>query len=256
MKVVTTTVSLYGYHDASNQALQKRLMAYELAHKEATLNNADLLCLPGGYFYYKLQKFVDDPFNSNDGLKKLRGEIVGLAKKHKTAIAVGLDLDEKDQTCDNSEAVREGRLPWYAICWSPSEDVIHCWNQRSVNSKYQWDCPQNLCDEVRAIQIGKNKVEIILCGEAFNSRIKDEITLRSEKPVALVDLAHTLSGFRVTWLLKSMAERGVHAFCCGHAEKQMAMKHYFAPEFGKLSSYKPDFTCGPMPRIEGKVWVI
>jgi hypothetical protein len=95
-----------------------------------------------------------------------------------------------------------------------------------------------------------------LCGEAFNTRIKDAITQRPEKPIALVDLAHTLAGFRVTSMLKSMAELDIHAFCCGHADKQGAIKYYYSPKIGRQSISQPDFICGPIPRIEGKVWLI
>jgi hypothetical protein len=266
MTIITTTVSLDGYnevrdgkpnHQQIETVNQYRLDVLEKALAKAHDERADLLCLPGGYFYYAPSKPITNPLaTSEPGLVRLIEAIMDLAKNYQLAIAVGLDLAKKNQTVDNAKDVRAGTLPSYALCWSPSDRDLHCWNQRSVTSSDQFDCPETFCNASHTMQVRRSQVEILMCGEAFNSKIRDAITRRHEKPLALVDLAHTLAGFRVTYSLKEIAEYGIHALCCGHADKRGAIKYYYAPQVGRRSSSQPDFTCGPTPRLEGKVWPI
>jgi hypothetical protein len=276
MRIVTTTVSLDGYQKVrdgtSNHRLiddlnKKKLGIYEDALCQAQSQKAELLCLPAGYFYYAPENSIASPLKSSEQrLNELTAMIFELAEKHNLAIAVGLDLTKKDQTADNTKDVRAGTVPWYALCWSPSEsDVRYCWNQRSVTSEDQQYCPDERCKETRFIRIGQNHVEILMCGEAFNVRIRDAIIRRPEKPIAAVDLVHTLAGFKVTFSLKEYAARGLHALCCGHADKHGAMKYYYCPVVGshgweRRSSREANVTCEAQsdvgPRLEGKVWEI
>ncbi len=266
MKIAATTVTLdrycdvrsttpnYGLIDAVNS---DRLTIYEQALAKSASAEVDLLCLPGGYLFYAPQTPVVSPLTSGDHkLAQLIAQIIRLAREYRVAVAIGLDLTGKDQTADNSVDVRSGKLPWYAICWSPSENQVLCWNQRSVTSIDQRYCPHALCETARTIRIGSHAVEVLLCGEVFNSRIRDAITRRKERPMALVDLAHTLAGFRVTAPLKELAERGIHTMCSSHADKRGAMKYYYAPTNGRRSSRRVDFSCGGRPRLEAKVWSI
>lgn len=266
MKITTTTVPLDRYCDVRsatpNHGLidavnSDRLTVYEQALAKSANAEVDLLCLPGGYLFYAPQTPVVSPLSSGDHkLAQLIEQIINLAQKYRVAVAVGLDLARKDPTADHSVDVRSGKLPWYAICWSPSENQVLCWNQRSVTSIDQRHRPQALCETAHTIRIGGHGVEVLMCGEAFNSRIRDAVTRRKERPIALVDLAHTLVGFRVTAPLKELAERGIHAMCSGHADKREAMKYYYAPTSGRRSSRRVDFSCGGTPRLEAKVWSI
>ncbi len=266
MKIITTTVSLEGYnevrggkpnHQQIGSVNQDRLNVLKEALAKAHNEKADLLCLPGGYFYYASSKPITNPLASSEhGVVRLIKAIMDLARNYQLAIAVGLDLAKKDQTADNTKDVCAGTLPSYALCWSPSDTAVHCWNQRSITSFDQFDCPEVFCNASHTMQVRHSQVDFLICGEAFNSRIRNAITRRCEKPLALVDLAHTLAGFRVTSSLKEIAECGIHALCCGHADKRGAIKYYYAPQVGRRSSSKPDFTCGPTPRLEGKVWHI
>jgi hypothetical protein len=95
-----------------------------------------------------------------------------------------------------------------------------------------------------------------MCGELFNRRIRDAVFRRVEKPVAIIDLAHTLAGFRPTKAMEDIARNGVHAFCSGHASKRGAIKHHYAPGGYRESSNDADFHCGQKPHLEAKVWVV
>ena len=188
MKIITTTVSLHGYHEVNHSRLNVLEQTLARAHHE----QADLLCLPGGYFYYAPVKPITDPLASNEPeLAHFIKAIIDLAKRYEIAIALGLDLALKDQTDVNEEDVRAGTLAWYALCWSPSDESVKCWNQRSVTSTDQFYCPEASCNERHTLQIQHDQVEILMCGEVFNSRIKEAITQRAKKPLALIDLAHT-----------------------------------------------------------------
>ncbi len=131
MKIVTTTVSLDGYKEVRNgkpnyQLIEKvnqdRLDVLAKAIAKTHDEKADLLCLPGGYFYYAPSKPVTDPLKSSEpGLVRLIKAIRDLVQKCQLAVAVGLDLAKKDQNGDNEEDVRAGTLPWYVLCWSPTD---------------------------------------------------------------------------------------------------------------------------------------
>ena len=201
MKIVTTTVAYDGYHTAQDEgpkyrpigsASQRRLDVLREAIAKSHARKADLLCLPGGYFYYASSNPRTKPLESTEPqLVRLIEAIKALVKDCQLAVAVGLDLAEKDPNGGNERDVRDGTLPWYALCWSPSNGRLDCWNQRSITSAHTSVCSLSRCNQARTMQVQGGQVEILMCGDIFNSRIRDAITQRHQKPLALVDMAHT-----------------------------------------------------------------
>jgi hypothetical protein len=268
MKIAISTVTLDGYNDARNtpldpevisDVLNHRLAVYEQALKSAEAAAVDLLCLPGGYFFIlpEVSSEIKEPC-ADKNLKALEIQIVQLAKKYQVGIAVGIDLSPKNLLRDHTACVRAGMLSWCSFSWSPSENIFHCWNQRSTTNADQRDCPDELCLRVQNVNINEQKIEILTCGELFNQRIRAAIVCRSNKPIAIIDLAHTLAGFRATSALEDFSREGLHAFCTGHAKKSGAMKYYYAPVALNKSSRDVDFETDNnlRPYLQAKVWSI
>jgi len=241
MKIATCTVSLddFGKPNWTNERI--RLLSDVLSKSRGL--QVDLLCLPGGYLMTKsiLEK---DKFSH-----AMHDE----AKKYKIAIAIGIDTETKDPTQDWAYRTKENTLPWFAICWSPNEDILHYWRQRSVTSRDQWHSSDDVCAEVRTLPVLNGRVEVLMCGEIFNERIRNGILSRKDSLTAVVDLAHTSAGFRVWAGMKKLAEGGLTVLCSVHADRRLAQKYCYTPK-GSISTRIPDKTFPGFPRLELKVW--
>lgn len=178
------------------------------------------------------------------------------AKKYKIAIAISIDTDTKitkDPSQDRSYRIKQYTLPWFAICWSPNEDIIHFWRQCSITRRDQWYSSDDVCAKVRSILVLNRHVEVLVCGEIFNERIRNNIISRKDNLAAVVDLGHTASGFRVWAGMKKLSQGGLNALCSVHAKKKHAMKYCYTPRGRKSTSSFDRHFHGP-PYIELKVW--
>ncbi len=243
MKLATMTVSLRGYHDSKWNP--QRLKALEEAFDTAKREGVESLCTPGGYLYASL----------SDDLQSLTNAVVGLARKYDVAVAVCIDEQEKDPQLDWSDEIRLGTLPWYVVCWSPDDpNTVHVWNQRSVTSQDQGYASDTRCLEARRFQAGGEAIEVLICGELFNKRIQRGTI--SRKPKAVVDLVHTLQGYRSYDAMRRISTGGIHCFCSGHAGKHKALNRYFAPGGIDMSDEDFDYAIQGPPRLEVKIWHI
>jgi hypothetical protein len=242
MKIATSTVSLDGFGESSRADDRIRLLSEVLS--ESRELQVDLLCLPGGYLRAKSILERD----------KFSHAIHDEAQKHDIAIAIGIDVEiTKDPAQDWSYRIEGNTLPWFAICWSPNEDTLHYWRQRSVTSRDQWDSSDSVCTEVRALPVLNGRVEVLICGEIFNERIRTNVLARKDDLAAVVDLGHTSAGFRVWAGMKKLAEGGLTALCSVHADRKMAQKYCYTLG-GSISTRIPDKTFPGPPRLELKVW--
>jgi hypothetical protein len=206
MRIATSTVSFDGYRNPATASFEATLETLRETLDEAKHKGVQLLCLPGGYFTVK----------SEAQLKKAAKRIVAEARKAHIAVAVGVDCADKQSTKRKSKRqpnrdnlIRKGKLPLFAVAWSPEQSKQETWRQRSVTSKDQWLAPAKSCSEPRTLRVAGKKIEILMCGELFNERIRDGVIRR--KPTALVDLSHNGQGFRPDHALRSLAQAGLHA---------------------------------------------
>jgi len=218
MKFATSTVSRYPSETSARiKENETRIKAFCKGLNELKRKEVAFWALPGGYLFARSQSHF----------KKLADEIVKEAKKRGIAIAVGIDLDEKTSKEDWTEEIKLGKLPWFAVCFTPKSKDYYIWRQRSNTSKNQRATPKEYCLEERVIEIGNKNIEILLCGEIFNKRIRDAAANRN--PNAIFDLGHTSAGFRVHSAMKILAKKGIISFCSVHADLFNAMKYCYFP---------------------------
>jgi hypothetical protein len=239
VRVATSTVSRHGYQKPTHFDESLRTLTDLLS--VAKIGGVQLACLPAGYFCIK----------SESGLNEAKNRIVSEARTAQIAIAVGIDCVERQST-DIDTLVRTQSLPSFGLAWCPEEDKINEWRQRSTTSSNQWDVPESVCERSQTFRVADKEVEILMCGELFNERIRKAVTRR--RPFAIVDLSHDGRGFRPDRALELLAQRQTYSFCCTHANAKDAMKRAFAPGGRKISSRETDFFTEGKPRIEMKVW--
>lgn len=254
MKIATCTVSLEGLNKPSGNNRRLSLLAEVLEYVKR--RRISLVCLPSGYL----------TASSNANRDSLIEKVVEVAKSHGVAIAVGIDVDQrrrskrsiKKQSRKGSqyslEKVRRGSLPWFAACWSPKENIVHCWRERSSNSNDQREISDAVCAEARTLPLGKYGVEVLMCGEVFNERIRNSVLSRRKGLIAAVDLGHYSDGFRVFAAMQVLARGRLNTLCSVHTKREKAMKYCYLSGGRKKSSRDVDAKFGPEPRIEVKVW--
>jgi len=202
-----------------------------------------LACFPGGYLSVKSRKHLYRLANIVDGMSKDRG------------ISIGVGIDRLDKDIDEycEKAIRDEEC--FAVCSDTKSDNPHIWNQRSTTSKNQHFVSNDSCSKPRTLTTLTKKIEILICGEIFNERIRKSIVNRKIK--AIVDLGHVSEGFRVHAAMKVLAHMGVASFCSVHTKRQSAQKFCYIPSHnGWLckSSRDYDEIIGKEPRLEMKFW--
>ncbi len=242
MKVITTTV---GRSRPENEAENpERLEAARQALKKAATLGADLLVLPGGFL----------TAGNNSRRDALAASLISEAKPLSVAVIFGVDTAPKNLSQDYVAEIIAYRLPFYGYAWSPSEDIVHRWRQRSTTNENESWASETACKEVRLLKIRDQAVAVLMCGEIFSQRIRQALSKFEPRPALAVDVAHVGAGFRVWQGMQVLARLGIASVCSVHAQCECAMKHCFVPPDTKLSSRKKDsLVIGP-PRIEMKLW--
>lgn len=243
MKIVTTTVGRKGPDDESWN--DRRLRAAEQALAKAAELGADAIALPAGFFTTRTSQARDSTATS----------LISIAKRENIAVIFGVDQDVKNLSRDFRPEVRRGTLPFYAYAWSAGDKgVPHCWNQRSIDSYNQWDCPQSDCEQVRLLKIEEETLGVLICGEIFNQRIRKALENHAPMSKVVIDVAHVGQRFRVYQGMKALARVGLSSVCSVHAQCEKAVKHCYVPPGERKSEREPnDYVYGP-PRIELKLW--
>lgn len=244
MKIVMTTVGTKG--PGEKRQNEERLRAADRALKTSNKLGADLIVLPAGYF-------TAPNASTRNAIAQ---SLVSMAKEIGIAIIFGVDQEVKSLSRDYGPEIQKGGLPFYGYAWSPSENILYCWSQRSTNSRNQWWAPEEVCREVRLLSVRNERVAVLMCGEIFNYRIRDAIVNYRPRPEIVVDVAHIGAGFRVAQGMKVLARRGLPSLCSVHAQREYATKYYYSPPEKCLSSSLRDaYIYGP-PRIELKLWTL
>lgn len=242
MKIVTTTVGRKGPDDRTHN--QERFAVATRALEKATNLDGDLLALPAGFF----------TASHTQERESIAQSLIGTAKQVGIAVVFGVDQVMNNLDTDLSWQIQGGGLPSYGYAWSPSENLTHCWAQRSTNSTNQRLVPNEKCQERRLLKIGDESIALLLCGEIFNQRIRQ--ALRDYQPKVVVDIAHVGSGFRVFQGMKVLAKSvgGLPSVCSVHVQSENAMKYCYIPPGNCRSSRMTDgYVYGP-PKIELKSW--
>ncbi|MQY54394.1 MAG: hypothetical protein GH149_03760 [Methanosarcinales archaeon] len=186
--------------------------------------------------------------------EKFSQAILNEAKKHNVAIAIGIDTEiKKNPSSDWLDRIKKNTLPWFAISWSPTENILHSWRQRSVTGRDQKYSSDDACAEERALPISDGRIEVLMCGEIFNERIRKNIVSRKDDLTAVVDLGHISAGFRVWAGMKKLAEGGLTVLCSVHTDGRLGQKYCYTPS-GSMSTRAPDTTFSGPPRLELKAW--
>ena len=139
----------------------------------------------------------------------------------------------------------------YGYAWSPTEEMIHYWRQRSTNSDNQWLVDDKRCKEVRLLMIGDETLGVLICGEIFNERIRDALRKHKPRPEVTADIGHRGAGFRIS---KGMKKLGLASMCSLHVQRKGASKPRFIPGVGYESDSGWDEVVEGPPRIEIKLW--
>jgi len=242
MKIVTTTVGCKGPDDRTHN--QERFAVATRALEKASNLDGDLLALPAGLF----------TASNNQERESIAQSLIGTAKQVGIAVVFGVDQVMNNLDTGISWQIQTSDLPLYGYAWTPLENIIHCWAQRSTNSADQRLVPSENCQERRLLKVGDEHIALLMCGEIFNQRIRQ--VLRDYQPKVVVDIAHIGSGFRVFQGMKVLAKGvdGLPSVCSVHVQSQNAMKYCYVPPGNCRSSRVTDgYVFGP-PRIELKSW--
>jgi hypothetical protein len=144
------------------------------------------------------------------------------ARSLRLSVVVGVDCssfarkDPQKASKVSNAFVRRGRLPFFGIGWTPGMRTPKVWRQRSTTS---WNCsftsvPWELSQ--RQLVIDADRVVVVLCGEAFDPRIRADIVAKA--PALVVIPAHTAAGSRLHNALEYFSENGVAAVRAVHAK--------------------------------------
>jgi hypothetical protein len=209
---------------------ESRLNVGKQAMERAISLLADILVLPGGFLVGK----------NSESKQKLADSLIDKARSLEIAVAFGVD----DYDAKNIGA--------YGFAWSPTEEISHCWKQRSSTSKEK--IPLSLCEDVHLLKIGSELVGVLICGEIFNKDIL--AALNKNKPKIIVDLIHVGRGFEVHGAMKKLSENGMASACSLHAKSQNSMKRCYIPTTGNVSTRDSDTIILGPPRIEIKSFEI
>lgn len=242
MKLVATTVGRKRPDDASWN--DTRFKSGKQALIRASNLGADILVLPGGFFTAR----------SSDSREAIARRFIAEAEQIGITVVFGVDEISKNVKTDHEYLRRGQLLPYYGYAWSPTDGIIHCWQQRSSTRGNQWFTHISYCQELRQLKIGDEVIEILMCGEIFNERIRNSLTKHGPEPKVVADVAHVGSGFRVFQGMKKLADLGIPSVCSVHAQSENAMKHCYLPGKGSASSRKSDAVVYGVPRIELKLW--
>lgn len=242
MKIMTTTVGRRGPEGEIQN--QERLTAAKRALEKATNLGADLIVLPAGFF----------TAGSSQARETIAQSLIRTAKQLGIAVVFGVDQEVKSLSRDYTREIQKCGLPFYGYAWSPSENVIHCWVQRSTNNSNQWSAQERVCTEMRLLTIGDEIIAVLMCGEIFNQRIRQALANYQPRAKVVVDVAHVGSGFRVFQGMKVLARLGLPSVCSVHTQREFAVKHCYVPPGTRLSSDSRDGHVYGPPSIELKLW--
>ena len=245
MKLATCTVSYEGF--GTIKGTEKRLEIFLKVLEQLKTHDIQLVCFPGGYLFAK----------SRGNLDNLANAIFDYSTEHGISVAVGIDQFEKNPDDNWDEAIRNEGLPFFAVCSEPTFVKPRIWNQRSITSRNQNIASDIVCSKPRTLISEGKKIEILICGEIFNQRIRKSIVNRSVD--AVVDLGHRSEGFRVHAAMKVLAKRGISTFCSVHTQRQSGQKFCYVPCNNNWlceSSRDYDLLIGEGPRLEIKFWDI
>jgi hypothetical protein len=243
MKIVMTTVGRKGPGGEGENG--DRLRSAEAAIVKAANIRAAAIAFPGGFF----------STNDEGTRKTLSEKLIGIARKSNIAVIFGIDQQTKIVSEDWIILKKGLMLPYYGYGWSPNEDIVHCWAQRSSDSNNQWWASDERCNDVRVIRVGNDAVGILMCGEIFNERIRNSSAKYLPKPKLIVDVAHIGQRFRVWQGMKKLADLGLSSVCTVHAQREYARKYCYIPGKGNMSTSTPDDSVSWPIRIELKSWV-
>lgn len=242
MKLAVTTVGRKGPEDEEHNI--ERLRAAGQALQKAAKLRAGLIVLPGGFL----------TAHNSRTREAVAESLISEAKQLDIAIIFGVDQKVKNPNTDWEILIKGFLLPYYGYAWSPSGNIIHCWQQRSSTSDNQWFVSNSHCEEARLVRVSDETLGVLMCGEIFNQRIRNALARHTPRPKVIVDVAHVGAGFRVWQGMRKLAEQGLATVCSVHAQCEYAMKYSYIPERGNISSRIPDeYVFGP-PRIELKLW--
>lgn len=242
MKITTTIVGRKG--PEGERRNEERLAAAKRALEKATNLGADLIVLPAGFF----------TAHSAQTRNAVVQSLISMAKDLGIALIFGADQEVKSLSRDYRREIQKGGLPFYGYAWSPTENILHSWPQRSTNNQNQWWAPERVCKEVRLVTIRDESVAVLLCGEIFNQRIRDALADHQPRPKVVVDVAHIGSQFRVPQGMKVLARLGLPSLCSVHAQCEYAVKHCYIPPEKRMSSRLRDEYVYGSPHIELKLW--
>lgn len=214
MKIAIATVSRQGYSHVGGNRDRLDLLARAVEALDG--QGVDLLCIPAGFFMAESMK----------NLQEIAGAISELVGGSLNLV-LGFDLIEKDHSLGWLMEIEGYSLPWFVMGFHSDGTCTPPWRQRSMTSENQAKAHDVICKEKRSMALGDKQIEVLACGEIFNERIRSSVLSRGVDVV--VDLAHTMGGYRVWGPLRKLAGAGLHSFCCGHADVVEVKKWYFAP---------------------------
>lgn len=226
--ILICTVSEESWNDKLRLSLLKKLL------EEAKRRKVDLVVLPGGYFRTR-HKPENHP---------ILPDIIDVIQTNEIAVCFGIDAAEKvinkKKLREHESKVKEGMLPWFGYVYTPSDGCLGPWQQRSAINSDAEITPIKISKEKRIFYIGeeKRRVALLMCGEVFNSKIRNHI-IEYQNVDIVVDLVHNGHGFRFHHVPQNWPECYIFMSC--HVKTKNATKRW-----GKKGDYyterKTDFS--------------
>lgn len=260
-KIATCIVSQWRDHQLVSLGDQDghRLELLERTIATAARTGIAMVFFPAGYFIA----------NDAEVFDWICARVFEVSKKYNMPVAVGIDLASKDVGDKNKDdkkwekaQVRSGLgFPWYVAVSNPAKGFYTVWNQRSVRGKHSPLGPLHVCEEHRTVPLEDSGIEVLICGEIFNSRIRDSIGARRDILRLAVDLAHDSFRYYVSETMRVFSiEQELPVFCAGHADGRDAVNYAFYPRGQKVTTPQSIFVPAKQivhaPYLTMRIWTI
>lgn len=199
-----------------------KLNTLEHLLREAASANprVDLVVLPAGYLTAATKQAVS----------VCVAAVGKLAKQHGVAVVFGVDLPRAKGNGDDRARARRvatGRIPYWGFALDKSGATLGQWRQQSIRSGDVRIAPP-LNARQRLVQIAGRSVAVMVCGEIFNARYRDQ--MRAENFDVVIDIGHeSMSTGVVPALMNIVDGRNRWALHSHHVKVGSAQAHAIEP---------------------------
>jgi len=241
MRIVTTLFSASNFKRFGANIDRQNQISKTL--QWGATQNAHIIVLPAGVLVARHEGEAD----------KIAMQVVSEAQRRNIAVIFGIDEGET-KVNNKQKGKRDAKTPLndpsLGFAWSPGMSNHSKFVQRCI--KGSDEVLEASCKEARQISVDGKAVEILICGEMFHKRIREEVKKRN--PHFVFDIGH-ISMTRASRTLQNISNWGCATLFSQHLKLHGGTFHCFN-NGQKLSGVKPDCIFNDDIWIELHLWNI